>query len=166
MSDIAVDDLPTAPPPPMENAPKDQKRVVYRHTLWVRSWHWLNAISLLILLMSGLQIFNAHPTLDWGQTTDFDHPFVALGATQTGSTLHGVTSIMGHSFDTTGVLGVSNGADGKPQVRGFPRWATLPSLRDLGTGRHWHFLFAWIFVINGVFFVGYTIWSRHLKKDL
>jgi thiosulfate reductase cytochrome b subunit len=164
MSEIAVDGGPVALPEDPPTTP--ERRVIYRHTLWVRSWHWINAIALLILLMSGLQIFNAHPTLDWGQTTDFEHPFVSLGAIQVGGKLHGVTSVMGHSWDTTGVLGVSAGPDGQPQVRGFPRWATLPSLRDLGTGRHWHFLFAWIFVVNGLLYVAYTLWSRHLAKDL
>jgi thiosulfate reductase cytochrome b subunit len=33
-------------------------------------------------------------------------------------------------------------------------------------GRHWHFFFAWIFVINGVLYVLYSIFSRHLKRDL
>ena len=34
---------------------------VYRHRLPVRISHWLNVPCLLILIMSGLQIFNAHP---------------------------------------------------------------------------------------------------------
>jgi Ni,Fe-hydrogenase I cytochrome b subunit len=33
----------------------------------VRLWHWLNAVTVLVLLMSGLMIFNAHPRLYWGQ---------------------------------------------------------------------------------------------------
>ena len=32
--------------------------------------------------------------------------------------------------------------------RAFPRWATLPSWRDLALGRRWHFFFAWLFVAN------------------
>ena len=32
--------------------------------------------------------------------------------------------------------------------------------------RRWHFFFAWLFVINGVAYVLYTIFSRHLTKDL
>jgi thiosulfate reductase cytochrome b subunit len=32
--------------------------------------------------------------------------------------------------------------------------------------RHWHFFFAWIFVINGILYVLYTIFSKHLKRDL
>jgi Ni,Fe-hydrogenase I cytochrome b subunit len=41
--------------------------LIYRHKRITRLTHWIWAISLLLLLMSGLQIFNAHPTLYWGQ---------------------------------------------------------------------------------------------------
>ncbi len=41
----------------------------YRHTLPVRIMHWTNVLSLTILLMSGLMIFNAHPSLDWGKSS-------------------------------------------------------------------------------------------------
>jgi len=142
------------------------RKLIYRHTLWVRSWHWINALSLLVLLMSGLQIFNADPQLSWGMTTDFDHPLVQLDSTGDAPKLRGVTTVLGHPFDTTGVLGASKGADGKLEDRGFPAWATVPGLRDLGAGRHYHFLFAWIFVINGALFVAYTVKSRHLARDL
>ena len=40
-----------------------------RHTLLVRITHWINALCLLVLLMSGLQIFNAHPALYWGKSS-------------------------------------------------------------------------------------------------
>ncbi len=160
MTEIAADDgaAPAVPEP--------RERLIYRHTLWVRSWHWINALSLLILLMSGLQIFNADPQLSWGMTTNFDHPLVSLDSAGDGPQMRGITTVLGQKFDTTGVLGASKGADGQKEDIGFPHWATLPGIRDLGTGRHWHFMFAWIFVLNGAFFVAYTIWSRHLKRDL
>jgi Ni/Fe-hydrogenase b-type cytochrome subunit len=41
--------------------------LVRRHSAVTRVWHWLNVISVAILLMSGLMIFNAHPRLYWGQ---------------------------------------------------------------------------------------------------
>src|SRR3954468_7008294 len=42
------------------NAEPGEPRVpFYRHTLFVRLAHWLNAGVLLVMLMSGLQIFNA-----------------------------------------------------------------------------------------------------------
>lgn len=40
--------------------------LVYRHRWPTRLWHWLNAITLAVMLMSGLMIFNAHPRLYWG----------------------------------------------------------------------------------------------------
>jgi thiosulfate reductase cytochrome b subunit len=38
-----------------------------RHALGTRLWHWLNALSLIVLFMSGLNISNAHPRLYWGE---------------------------------------------------------------------------------------------------
>lgn len=53
--------------------------VVYRHTRIVRVAHWINALCFLLLLMSGLQIFNAHPQLYWGQAgANFDTPWLAI----------------------------------------------------------------------------------------
>ena len=51
-------------------------------------------------------------------------------------------------------------------ARAFPCWATIPGGQWLAMARHWHFFFAWIFVVNGVAYLLYTIFSRHLKKDL
>ncbi|TAN02924.1 MAG: hypothetical protein EPN36_14975 [Rhodanobacteraceae bacterium] len=164
MASIPEDAVPV---PPVETPPAQTlRRVVYRHTLPLRIMHWINAICLLILLGSGLQIFNAHPALYWGQRSHFTHPWLSLGATQSASgTLHGVTRIGSHRFDTTGVLGVSK-VDGQPTVRGFPTWATIPGPQWLAMGRAWHFFFAWIFVINGVCFFLYALWTRHLTRDL
>lgn len=38
-----------------------------RHSLSTRIWHWVNALSLAVLFMSGLNISNAHPRLYWGK---------------------------------------------------------------------------------------------------
>lgn len=54
--------------------------LVRRHRLSTRLWHWLNALTLLIMLMSGLMIFNAHPRLYWGHYgADPDHAWLELG---------------------------------------------------------------------------------------
>ncbi|RJY08885.1 cytochrome b/b6 domain-containing protein [Aurantiacibacter aquimixticola] len=37
-----------------------------RHALSTRIWHWINAVSIIILFMSGLNISNAHRYLYWG----------------------------------------------------------------------------------------------------
>ena len=53
-------------------------RVVLRHSALTRICHWINVVCFFALLMSGLQIFNAHPTLNFGATTDFAHPLLSL----------------------------------------------------------------------------------------
>ncbi len=122
---------------------------------------------MILLLMSGLQIFNAHPALYWGIRSEFRHPVLAMSAEQIkpGQWI-GRTTILGHPFDTTGVLGLSGGPSGRSYVRGFPEWATIPGPQWLAMGRRWHFFFAWVFVLNGVFYVLYSVISRHLWRDL
>ena len=135
---------------------------VYRHRLPVRISHWLNVPCLFILIMSGLQIFNAHPALYWGDRSDRDQPLLSIRPMQTESgEMKGITTILGYQFDTTGVLGYSNGSG-----RAFPAWATVPSARWLAMGRQWHLFFAWVFVINGLLFMSYALISRHVTRDL
>lgn len=143
------------------------RRTVYRHPLPIRIMHWINVLALTLMFLSGLQIFNAHPSLYWGNRSDEGTAIFALGARQDAAgRLQGVTRIGKHEFTTTGVLGVSNGSDGSPQVRGFPSWLTVPGPQWLAMGRRWHFFFAWVFVLNGLCYVGYAIATRHLQRDL
>jgi thiosulfate reductase cytochrome b subunit len=80
--------------------------------------------------------------------------------------LRGVTTVAGHRFDTTGVLGMSPGSDHTLIPRGFPMWATLPGFQDLAVGRRWHFALAWLFVINGAAYLGFGLANRHFTRDL
>ncbi len=61
---------------PEESAPKPERAgyLYYRHTLPVRIMHWINVIALTILLMSGLNIFSAHPSLYWGKSSYTGRP--------------------------------------------------------------------------------------------
>jgi thiosulfate reductase cytochrome b subunit len=141
-----------------------ERRLIYRHRLVVRITHWINVLCITVLLMSGLQIFNAHPALYLGQRSHFDSPILALRqAPDTDDNPVGVTSVLGHDFHTTGVLGVSR-ENGELVERGFPNWATLPSYQDLATGRRWHFFFAWLFVANGLVYLAYSLISGHLRE--
>src|SRR5580658_9490604 len=148
-------------------APSGPHYAFCRHSLWVRICHWVNAACLAILLMSGLNIFNAHPALYWGSGSDFDHPAVMLGALQNsvGEITTGITSIGSYEFNTTGLLGASK-VDGRLSARGFPSWATLPGPNWLAMARQWHFAFAWLLVFNALVFVAYGLWSRHFVRDL
>jgi len=119
--------------------------VIKRHALFTRVWHWVTVICLVGLLMSGLQIFNAHPALYWGKDSSFDAPALSMTAARSADGgLRGITQVGDYRFDTTGFLGAS-GPAGDLKPRGFPAWATLPGPRSLAKGRHWHFLYAWIF---------------------
>ncbi len=139
-------------------------RLVFRHPLAIRLTHWINVVAMTILLFSGLQIFNAHPALYLGKISTFGHPLLAIGAS--GDPVdRGYLEVFGHRFDTTGVLGLSE-ADGEPAERGFPSWITLPAEQDLATGRRWHFLFAWIFVVNGLVYLLFGLISGETRRRL
>jgi thiosulfate reductase cytochrome b subunit len=146
------------------NVPLDATpRVIARHSLLVRLTHWINALCFAFLLMSGLQIFNAHPALNFGNKTDFHHPLLELAARQNADgDIKGVTTVFGHSFNTTGFLGASRDESGEIAAHGFPSWATIPSYQDLATGRRWHFFFAWILAINGLVYFINLFARRHI----
>jgi thiosulfate reductase cytochrome b subunit len=142
------------------------RHLIYRHRLWVRISHWLNLVSMTVLLLSGLQIFNAHPALYWGARSTFDHPLLAMTAGQSAAGEPvGRTTILSHPFDTTGLLGASR-EGGEIVERGFPAWATLPSNQWLAMGRRWHFFFAWIFIANGLLYAAHALLTRHIFRDL
>ncbi len=64
-------------PPDPQGA--DRPRVIRRHGVVTRVWHWVNAVAVLILLGSGLGISNAHPRLYWGRYgANFDPAWATL----------------------------------------------------------------------------------------
>lgn len=142
-------------------------KYVRRHSLPVRITHWVNLACIVVLLMSGLAIFNGWPALYWGIRTHFAHPLLAFYALKdpSGQSV-GMTWVLGHKFVTTGWFGLSAGPNGHPVVRGFPAWATFPRALNLALARRWHFFFAWIFVINGIVYAAYALASRHFWRDL
>jgi thiosulfate reductase cytochrome b subunit len=155
-----IDAAPRAPAAP-------SRSLYYRHALAVRVMHWINAVALTLMLMSGLQIFNAHPALYVGDSSYSGRPaWLEIGAREDaqGKPI-GYTRLFGHEFITTGVLGLSTD-DARMYAQGFPSWLTIPSHQWLAMARSWHFFFAWVFLINGLCFIVYTIASRHLARDL
>jgi Ni/Fe-hydrogenase b-type cytochrome subunit len=62
-------------PPEAEAAPQR----VYRHRIATRIWHWINALTVFVMIGSGLMIFNAHPRLYWGEYgANFDRAWLQL----------------------------------------------------------------------------------------
>lgn len=148
-------------------APIADGDLVYRQTRWTRLTHWVWALSLFFLLLSGLQIFNAHPTLYIGQQSGFafNNAVLTIGAEDTPTGPVGYTTILGHRFNTSGVLGLSGPAD-NPSGRAFPAWATIPSGQDLATGRLVHFFFAWLLSGTLLVWLAASLVNGHLRRDL
>jgi Ni/Fe-hydrogenase b-type cytochrome subunit len=153
---MAEAETPVAPPQP---APVR----VYRHRLPARIWHWVNAATLLILLMSGLMIFNAHPRLYWGEYgANFDRAWLVIGSTPDS----GYLRIGDYRIETTGVLGRWTDAAGTEKTWAFPGWATIPTSYSLADGRRWHLFFAWILSIGLTLYMLWMLLGGHLRKDL
>ena len=153
---------------PAPGVAHEEWRTVLRHRWPLRLMHWINLACMLVLVGSGLQIFNAHPALYWGEASTFDRPAFAIesvrGADGKG---RGIARIGDAQFETTGVLGVSaRSQDGRMVRRGFPEWATVPGPKSLALGRRWHFFFAWAWVVNGLCYLAWSLASRHLRDDL
>jgi thiosulfate reductase cytochrome b subunit len=151
---------PPAPPPPA--APRGGD-IVYRHRWPTRIWHWLNAVTVFVMLMSGLMIFNAHPRLYWGEYgANRDHAWLQIGGDQQ----RGHLVVGPLDVPTTGVLGHWRDKDGNVQTKAFPGWATIPSRYNLAGARSWHFLFAWLLFIPGLLFWAVSFLNRHVQRDL
>lgn len=150
-----------------QGLPETRGPLVYRQSIWTRLTHWTWVVCLFFLLLTGLQIFNAHPALYVGQQSgfEFDNAVLRMSAVNSPEGLKGQTRIFGQTFDTTGVFGVSGTAE-QPARQGFPGVVTIPSFRDLATGRVLHFFFGWIFV--GALFVWFlaSFINGHLRRDI
>ena len=145
-----------------------RREVTYRHTRVTRLTHWVNVLAFIALLMTGLQIFNAHPALYWGQTgSEYEttNTFLSIRSENRGGEPTGVTRLGPLQFESTGVLGVSR-KDGQIVNQGFPPWATIPSHRDLSSGRLWHFFFAWVLVLNGLLYLVVGLLNRSFGRKM
>nr|WP_295667996.1 cytochrome b/b6 domain-containing protein [Sphingomonas sp.] len=75
---------PIAPVPPVTSAGSPLSAAVapvgssiYRHRLTTRIWHWVNVVTIFIMIGSGLTILNGHPHLYWGPYgANFDQPWL------------------------------------------------------------------------------------------
>ncbi len=142
-------------------------RLIYRQAGLTRLTHWVWAFAMFFLLLSGLQIFNARPNLYLGQQSGFgfENSILDIYAANGPNGPIGQTKLFGQVLDTTGVLGVS-GASTRLSFTAFPAWATIPSYRDLATGRVVHFFFAWILVGTLAIWLIQAIASGHLWRDI
>ena len=120
-----VADTPAADLP----APSPPGRVYYRHRVITRLTHWTNVVAMVFLIATGLNIFNAHPSLYWGKfgANPDDHArWFEIGAVDAPGGVAGMTRIGPVTIDTSGLLGTHRQPDGAIQQQGLPRLGDVP----------------------------------------
>lgn len=100
--------------------------------LWLRATHFLNLLFISLLMRSGFEILSAHPKLYWN-----DH--CAPGSEWLRLTRKRMPA------DT---LWTS-----RDEEESFPSWLALPGRKNLGLGRHWHFLADAGWLLTGMLYV-------------
>ncbi len=139
---------------PARTATPDSGTVVKRHSVVTRLTHWIGALAMLVLVMSGFAIFDAAPYLDASDLSSPAHRILSISAETTVSGMpRGITEIFGHKFDTTHLLGITSDGQGGEAERAFPGWITFPGYQDLADGRRWHLFFGWVLVIAGTLYL-------------
>lgn len=153
MASIDLDRAPTAKPA--------RGPLVYRQRVLTRVTHWVWAVALFFLLLSGLQIFTARPDLYVGQESGFeyDNAVLSIGARQVEGEVRGFTRLGPWEWDTTGTLGAIGG-----ERNILPNWMTIPSYTDLGTGRVVHFFFAWVLFLTLAVWGLASLLNGHLRE--
>lgn len=104
-----------------------QASSVIVNALPIRLMHWINVLAFALLLMSGLQIFNAHPEFNWGKSSYIDTPALLEMEAQKNARgeIVGITRLFGHEFNTTGYWNIDGGMGGDWEIRGYEWFAGI-----------------------------------------
>jgi methionine sulfoxide reductase catalytic subunit len=112
---------------------------------WARLAHYLNFLFMVLIIRSGLQILMSHPRLYWNVHCTPGSEWLRL------------TPVAELPRDR---LWTAN-----DDARHLSPWIGLPGYRfSVGMARHWHFLSALFWVINGLIFVALLFSSSHWRR--
>ncbi|MFI5256734.1 MAG: molybdopterin-dependent oxidoreductase [Gemmatimonadales bacterium] len=100
--------------------------------LWLRATHFLNLLFLSLLVRSGFEILSAHPKLYWNDDCTPGSEWLRLTRKRM----------------PADALWTS-----RDEEESFSSWLALPGRRNLGLGRHWHFLVDVGWLLTGVLYV-------------
>jgi methionine sulfoxide reductase catalytic subunit len=89
------------------------------YPLWLRATHFLNLLFLSLLVRSGIEILSAHPKLYWNDDCAPGSEWLRFTRKR----------MPANALWTS-----------RDEEESFSSWLALPGRRNLGLGRHWHFL--------------------------
>ncbi|MEQ8314772.1 MAG: cytochrome b/b6 domain-containing protein [Gammaproteobacteria bacterium] len=139
------------------SAAPGQQGSYLRFPLATRVLHWVAAISVFVLLWSGMMVFNIHPRLYWGEVGYFGAPAVAELVGDTATEPPQIQLRVGSlSMDVTGIMGRINR---QPYIRIFG----YPEGFAFGENRALHFTAAWALVLAWLYYLYHLIDSGRLR---
>src|SRR5690349_8976399 len=100
--------------------------------IWVRLTHWFNALFLILLVRSGIEILAAHPKLYWDEHCPPTAAWLKFGRKEMPKDR------------------LWTSADEEIDC---PSWLGLPGGHNLGLGRFWHFASVLGWLVTGVLYV-------------
>lgn len=121
------------------------------HARWVRVCHWVAALSILALAVTGYVMLMTHPRLYWGEVGNALTPAL-LELPISRNHQHGGWQ------DQRSIL------DGAPSVVSANR--TYEIFNQNGWGRSLHFLAAWIAVLTGLVYLIAGVMSGHFRRHV
>ncbi len=111
--------------------------------LWLRATHFLNLLFISLLVRSGLEILSAHPKLYWNDDCTPGTEWLRF---------------------TRKRMPADKLWTARDEEVSFSSWIALPGRRNLGLGRHWHFLADAGWLLTGLLYVvmlvGTPEWRR------
>jgi len=138
--------LPEIPPAPRVVAVDDPSGF----PAWLRLAHFANLVLMVLLVRSGLSILMDHPRLYWNDHCTPGSEWIRF---------------------TPLTVPKDRVWTAKDDSRYLSPWIGLPGFRHtIGIARHWHFLSAFFWLLNGLIFVGLLFatnqWKRLVPIDL
>lgn len=102
--------------------------------LWVVITHFLNIFFLLLLARSGLEVLSAFPKLYWNDGCPPGREWVRFSKKTFGADSRRMWSSLGEEEAWSPVI-------------------ALPGRKNLGLGRHWHFMSVQFWILTGAVYV-------------
>jgi thiosulfate reductase cytochrome b subunit len=138
--------------------------IIVRHPWPVRLWHWTNALAVMLSLVTGLLIFNIHPSLYWGEDGHAGMPSILSLAVSDPdpNKPRFELRVGGRRWDVTGLMGVIDN-EGSDQ---YVLVAAPPADFQFGGTRIWHFMSAWILVTAWLAYAVYVAAGGRLARVL